>query len=254
AVARPLAPASCRVRLAYGALLLALLLLPLADAAWPYLTVLFTEILIAALFAASLHFLIGPAGMTSFGHAAWFGLGAYGAALLLKLAALPMEAALLAGPLAAALGALLFGWFCVRLSGVYLAMLTLACAQILWALAYQWDAIGGSNGLIGLWPSDWLATGPAYYYASLALCVAGIVWLRRLVFSGLGYALRGARDSTLRAQAIGMNVQRVQWAGFIAASLVAGLAGSLYAFSKGSIAPDVLGVGRSVDGLVMVLL
>src|SRR3546814_5281149 len=95
--------------------------------------------------------------MTSFGHAAWFGLGAYGAALLLKLAALPMEAALLAGPLAAALGALLFGWFCVRLSGVYLAMLTLACAQILWALVYQWDGVtGGSNGLIGLWPSAWL--------------------------------------------------------------------------------------------------
>ncbi|MBO9353437.1 ABC transporter permease [Bordetella petrii] len=254
AVAAPLAPASRRARLAYGALLLALLALPLADAAWPYLTVLFTEILIAALFAASLHFLIGPAGMTSFGHAAWFGLGAYGAALLLKLAALPMEAALLAGPLAAGLGALLFGWFCVRLSGVYLAMLTLACAQILWALAYQWDAVGGSNGLIGLWPSDWLASGPAYYYASLALCVAGIAWLRRLVFSPLGYALRGARDSALRAQAIGIDVQRVQWAGFTAAALAAGLAGSLYAFSKGSIAPDVLGVSRSVDGLVMVLL
>ena len=255
AAARPVAPASRRVRAAYAALLAALLALPLANAMWPYLTVLFTEILIAALFAASLHFLIGPAGMTSFGHAAWFGLGAYGAALLLKLAALPMEAALLLGPLAALLGALLFGWFCVRLSGVYLAMLTLACAQILWALVYQWDGVtGGSNGLIGLWPSDWLATGPAYYYASLTLCVAGVAWLRRLVFAPLGYALRGARDSTLRAQAIGMNVQRVQWAGFIAASLVAGLAGSLYAFSKGSIAPDVLGVGRSVDGLVMVLL
>src|SRR3546814_6840069 len=86
-----------------------------------------------------------------------------------------MEAALLAGPLAAALGALLFGWFWVRLSGVYLAMLTLACAQILWALIYQWDDVtGGSNGLIGLWPSDWLATGPAYYYATLVLCMAGI--------------------------------------------------------------------------------
>ena len=80
--------------------------------------ILLTEILIAALFAASLHFLTGLAGMTSFGHAAWFGLGAYGAALLLKLGALPMEAALLLGPLAAALGALVFGWFCVRLSGV----------------------------------------------------------------------------------------------------------------------------------------
>src|SRR3546814_6179139 len=106
-----------------------------------------------------------------------------------------MEAALLAGPLAAALGALLFGWFWVRLSGVYLAMLTLACAQILWALVYQWDGVtGGSNGLIGLWPSDWLSSGTAYYYASLLLCAAGIAWLRRLVFLPLGYALRGARE------------------------------------------------------------
>jgi branched-chain amino acid transport system permease protein len=252
---RPIAPAGRRLRLAYGLLLALLALAPVASIQWPYLGILLTEILIAALFAASLHFLTGLAGMTSFGHAAWFGLGAYGAALLLKLAAVPMEAALLLGPFAAALGALLFGWFCVRLSGVYLAMLTLAVAQILWALAYQWDDVtGGSNGLIGLWPSAWLARGPWFYYVTLALCAAGIWWLRRLVFSPLGYALRGARDSSLRAEALGMDTRRVQWAGFVAASFAAGLAGSLYAFSKGSIAPDVLAVSRSVDGLVMVLL
>jgi len=214
-----------------------------------------TEIIIAALFAASLHFLTGLAGMTSFGHAAWFGLGAYGAALLLKLAAVPMEAALLLGPFAAAFGALLFGWFCVRLSGVYLAMLTLAVAQILWALAYQWDDVtGGSNGLIGLWPAPWLTQGPWFYYVTLAVCAAGIAWLRRLAFSPLGYALRGVRDSPLRAEALGVETRRVQWAGFVAASFAAGMAGSLYAFSKGSIAPDVMAVSRSVDGLVMVLL
>ncbi|WP_343737478.1 ABC transporter permease, partial [Achromobacter sp.] len=128
---RPIAPAGPRLRLAYAVLLVLLALVPVATLYWPYLSILMTEILIAALFAASLHFLTGLAGMTSFGHAAWFGLGAYGAALLLKLAAIPMEAALLLGPFAAALGALVFGWFCVRLSGVYLAMLTLAVAQIL---------------------------------------------------------------------------------------------------------------------------
>ncbi|MGB3431693.1 branched-chain amino acid ABC transporter permease, partial [Achromobacter sp.] len=251
----PIAPAGRRLRLAYGLLLALLALAPVAAAYNPYLGILLTEILIAALFAASLHFLTGLAGMTSFGHAAWFGLGAYGAALLLKLAAVPMEAALLLGPFAAALGALLFGWICVRLSGVYLAMLTLAVAQILWALAYQWDDVtGGSNGLIGLWPSAWLTQGPWFYYVTLALCVAGIAWLRRLAFSPLGYALRGVRDSSLRAEALGMDARRVQWAGFVAASFAAGLAGSLYAFSKGSIAPDTLAVSRSVDGLVMVLL
>nr|WP_315526896.1 ABC transporter permease [uncultured Achromobacter sp.] len=252
---RPIAPAGRRLRLTYALLLALLALVPVAALYWPYLGILMTEILIAALFAASLHFLTGLAGMTSFGHAAWFGLGAYGAALLLKLAAVPMEAALLLGPFAAAFGALLFGWFCVRLSGVYLAMLTLAVAQILWALAYQWDDVtGGSNGLIGVWPSTWLAQGPWFYYVTLALCAAGIAWLRRLAFSPLGYALRGVRDSSMRAEALGMETRRVQWAGFVAASFAAGLAGSLYAFSKGSIAPDVLAVSRSVDGLVMVLL
>ncbi len=252
---RPIAPAGRRLRRAYGLLLVLLALAPVATLQWPYFGILLTEILIAALFAASLHFLTGLAGMTSFGHAAWFGLGAYGAALLLKLAAVPMEAALLLGPFAAAFGALLFGWFCVRLSGVYLAMLTLAVAQILWALAYQWDDVtGGSNGLIGLWPSVWLSQGPWFYYLTLALCAGGIWWLRRLAFSPLGYALRGVRDSSLRAEALGMDARRLQWAGFVAASLAAGMAGSLYAFSKGSIAPDVLAVSRSVDGLVMVLL
>ena len=252
---RPIAPAGRRLRRAYGLLLVLLALAPVAALQWPYFGILLTEILIAALFAASLHFLTGLAGMTSFGHAAWFGLGAYGAALLLKLAAVPMEAALLLGPFAAAFGALLFGWFCVRLSGVYLAMLTLAVAQILWALAYQWDDVtGGSNGLIGLWPSAWLSQGPWFYYLTLALCAGGIWWLRRLAFSPLGYALRGVRDSSLRAEALGMDARCLQWAGFVAASLAAGMAGSLYAFSKGSIAPDVLAVSRSVDGLVMVLL
>ena len=183
---RPIAPAGKRLRLAYGALLALLIAAPLLGQQWPYLAILLTEILIAALFAASLHFLTGLAGMTSFGHAAWFGLGAYGAALL-KLGALPMERRAAAGAAAAALGALVFGWFCVRLSGVYLAMLTLAVAQILWATAFQWDDVtGGSNGLTGLWPAAWLSSGPGYYYLTLALCALGVWWLRRLAFAPLG--------------------------------------------------------------------
>ena len=122
----------------------------------PYAVVLMIDVLIAVLFAASLHFLMGPAGMHSFGHAAYFGLGAYGAALCVKALGLPMEASLLLAPLLAALGAFVFGWFCVRLSGVYLAMLTLAFAQIVWSVVFQWDAVtGGSNGLVGIWPA-WL--------------------------------------------------------------------------------------------------
>lgn len=253
----PHTPGRARLlRLSGAVLLIGLLALPWVLAHWPYLTILATEILIAGLFAASLYLLIGPAGLHTFGHAAWFGLGAYGAALLFLELNLPMEAALLAGPLVAAAGGLFFGWFCVRLSGVYLAMLTLATAQILWSLTYQWDGFtGGSNGLIGLWPSAWLSSPTAYYYLSLTLSGLGIVFLFRLSGSPLGYALRATRDSTLRAAALGMDTRRIQLAGFVAAALVAGLAGSVYAFFKGSIAPDdALSIGRSVDGLVMVIL
>ena len=220
-----------------------------------YTLVLLTDMLVFALFAASLHFLMGPGGMASFGHAAYFGLGAYAAAILLLRFAVPMEAALAVAPLAAAAGAALFGWFCVRLSGVYLAMLTLAFAQIAWSAAFQWDAVtGGSNGLVGVWPAPWLASKSAYYYAALALCLAAVALLWRAIGSPFGYALRAARDSALRAEAIGIDVRAQQWAAFVIAGLFAGLAGALFAFSKGSISPETLSVPRSVDGLAMVLL
>ena len=255
AVEPPLRPASRPLLVAAAVLLVALLLLPVLSAGNPYTTVLAIDLLTAALFAASLHFIMGPAGMHSFGHAAYFGLGAYAAALLMLKAGWPMEAALLASPLAAGLGALVFGWFCVRLSGVYLAMLTLAFAQIVWSITFQWDDVtGGSNGLTGVWPAPWLADKTAYYLLTLALVAGGVLALRRVLFSPFGLGLRAGRDSPLRADAIGIDVARVQWAAFVLAALAAGLAGGLYAFSKGSISPDSMAVGKSVDGLVMVLL
>jgi branched-chain amino acid transport system permease protein len=226
---------------------------PLASAG--YALVLLTDVLVFALFAVSLHLLLGPGGMVSFGHAAYFGLGAYAAALLLLRAHLPMELALAAAPLAAAAGAAVFGWFCVRLSGIYLAMLTLAFAQIVWSVAFQWDALtGGSNGLIGVWPAAWLSSRAAYYLLTFGLCALAIASLWRIVGSPFGYALRASRDSPLRAEAIGIDVRAQQWAAFIVAGLFAGLAGALFAFSKGSISPETLSVPRSVDALVMVLL
>lgn len=253
---QPLRLAGWGAALAWIALLAALVLLPLAAGeGGGYATVLLTDIFIAALFAASLHFILGPGGMHSFGHAAYFGLGAYGAALLVRLLDLPMGAALLLGPLVAAAGALLYGWFCVRLSGVYLTMLTLAFAQISWAIVFQWDDFtGGSNGVTGVWPPEWASAGAAFYWLALAVCALGIYLLRRLLFSPFGHALRAARDSALRADAIGIDVRRVQWAGFVVAGLFAGLAGALFAFSKGGVAPDAMSVAKSVDALVMVLL
>jgi branched-chain amino acid transport system permease protein len=232
-----------------------LIVLPWLTQSSPYVTILSIDLLVAALFAASLHFIMGPAGMHSFGHAAYFGLGAYGAALLLKYAGIPMEGALLLAPIVAVLGAALFGWFSVRLSGVYLAMLTLAFAQITWAVVFQWDGFtGGSNGLTGVWPAQWLTDKQHYYWLTLALVVLAVWLLRRMLHAPFGYAMRAARDSALRADAIGIDIKRMQWLAFIIAGGVAGLAGALFAFSKGSISPEVLHVSKSVDGLVMVLL
>jgi hypothetical protein len=141
----PLSPPRWQVAAAWIVLFL---LLPLiADR---YVTVLATDIACFALFAVSLHFIMGSAGMVSFGHAAYFGLGAYAAALLFKRAGLPMEMALVLAPFCAGLFAVIYGWFCVRLSGVYLAMLTLAFAQISWSIVFQWDEVtAGSNGIVG---------------------------------------------------------------------------------------------------------
>ncbi|OGB02050.1 MAG: ABC transporter permease [Burkholderiales bacterium RIFCSPHIGHO2_12_FULL_69_20] len=255
AVEPPLRPAGRLLLIGTALLLAALLVLPMATTDSPYVTVLAIDLLTAALFAASLHFIMGPAGMHSFGHAAYFGLGAYAAALLMQRAGWPMEGALLAAPLVAGLGAVVFGWFCVRLSGVYLAMLTLAFAQIVWSITFQWDDFtGGSNGLTGVWPAEWLADKTAYYLLTLVAVVAGVLALRRVLFSPFGLAMRAGRDSPLRADAIGIDVKNIQWAAFVVAAVAAGGAGALYAFSKGSISPDSLAVGKSVDGLVMVLL
>ena len=216
--------------------------------------VLMIDVLIAVLFAASLHFLMGPAGMHSFGHAAYFGLGAYGAALCFKALGLPMEASLVLAPLLAALGAFVFGWFCVRLSGVYLAMLTLAFAQIVWSVVFQWDALtGGSNGLVGIWPAPWLAPkGRTTCSRSPA---------RRRLRPARAHAARADRPGAARQPrlAAARRRDRHRRAAPAVGRLrrrrhVAGLAGSLFAFAKGTISPETLGVGKSVDGLVMVLL
>lgn len=254
-IEQPIRPASMPLKLVGAGVLAVLLCFPLLAASSPYAMVLGVDVLIAILFATSLHLIMGPGGMHSFGHAAYFGLGAYGAALLTKWLGAPMGAALAAAPLVALAGALLFGWFAVRLSGVYLAMLTLAFAQIVWAAVFQWENLtGGSNGVIGVWPSAPFDKLPAYFLLTLALVVICVLVLRRLLFSPFGYAMRAGRDNDLRAEAIGIDVKRVHWIAFAIAGAFCGVAGGLFTFAKGSISPETIHVGRSIDGLVMVLL
>ncbi len=251
----PIRPASPLLK-GLGAAVLALLLsLPLLAQGSPYLLILGIDVLIAVIFATSLHFIAGPGGMHSFGHAAYFGLGAYAAAVLVKWLAAPMGLALAAAPLAALAGALLFGWFSVRLAGVYLAMLTLAFAQIVWAGVFQWEELtGGSNGVIGVWPPPPFDQAWAYFLLTLALATTAVLLLRRFLLAPFGYAMRAGRDNALRAEAIGVDVKRVHWLGFAVAGCLCGVAGGLFAFAKGSISPETIHVQRSIDGLVMVLL
>ena len=238
-----------------GALIALALAAALPLAGDEYALVLATDILVFALFAASLQFLMGTGGLASFGHAAYFGIGAYAAALAVKHG-WPMEAALVLAPLAALVGAIVFGWFCVRLSGVYLAMLTLAFAQITWSIAFQWDSVtGGSNGVVGVWPSSWLASRQAYYEFALIVCVrrprrdrvdrAGALRLRAP--RGARFAAAGRSDRHRRpAHAMARHSPQP--------ARSPGSPAAVFAFSKGSISPETLAIPRSVDALVIVLL
>jgi branched-chain amino acid transport system permease protein len=213
------------------------------------------EVLSFALAAFSLNFLIGVGGIVSFGHAAYFGLGAYAAGLMVTRLGVAMEPALVAAPVVAGLGAALFGFFVVRLSGIYLAMLTLAFAQIVYAVAFQWvELTGGDNGVVGVWPSRWAAGRASYYYLALAASTTIIVLLRRGIYAPFGYTLRAARDSGPRADAVGIDVRTHRWLAFTIAGAAAGLAGGLFAFAKGSIDPTLISIPMSIDFLVMTLL
>src|SRR6202050_3022105 len=214
-----------------------------------------SEIAIFVIFAASLHFLMSVGGLASVGHAAYFGLGAYGVAFLAKLAGLPMIASMLLGPLLGMLAAVVFGFFTVQVSGVYFVMLTLAFAQIVWSVAFQWVTLtGGDNGILGVWPEKWAASPSHFYWLSIAVAALCGAALRIVVFSPFGYALRATRDSIRRSEAIGIDGKRVQWTAFVISGTVAGVAGALVAYLKGSVFPDSLGISLSVDALEMVLL
>jgi branched-chain amino acid transport system permease protein len=213
------------------------------------------EVLIFALFAASLHLLMSVGGLASFGHAAYFGLGSYGAALAVKMLGAPLPLALAAGVVVAGVGAAVFGRLAVTLSGVYFAMLTLALAQIVWSVAFQWvDVTGGDNGIVGVWPPSYASSARGFFWLTLGVVAPALAALQIIMFSPFGYSLRATRDSELRAEALGINRMRVQWAAFVIAGCGAGLAGGLYVYLKGSVFPDSLGIPLSVDGLVMVLI
>ena len=213
-----------------------------------------TDGLILLIFGVSLQAMMALGGLVSFGHAAFFALGAYGAALAHSQWGLSLPGALLvACGLALSLAAL-FGALVVRSGGVYLAMLSLALAQVLWAVATQWVSLtGGDNGVIGLHlvPDSQRSV---FYFGVVALALASVWALARLSRSSLGAALQAVRDAPLRSAASGLPVHGIKYRIFVQSATLAGLAGGLFAAHKGAVFPSAAGVSTSLDALLVVLL
>lgn len=237
------------MRLVLGALLLAPLALP------HFYLLLSTEALIMGLFAVAFNLLLGYAGMVSFGHAAFYGLGAYACGLMLKTAGAPFAIAFLAAPLVAAAGALVFGVLCIRLSRIYFSMLTLAFSQIVWAIALKWYSVtGGDNGLVAI-PVPEALSGPRAFYLFTLACAGVATWaLWRLVNAPFGRTLLAIRENAERAEFVGIHVRRVQLIAFVISGGISGLAGGLFAlFSRGAF-PDYAFWTKSAEVLLMTLL
>jgi len=218
---------------------------------------LLQEILIWGIFAMSLDLLMGYAGMVSFGHSAFFGVGGYVAALAL-LKSPGLVSALLLPALAAAGAALVIGFFSIRVSGVYFIMLTLAFSQMFYAVAFQAAWLGAEDGIVGVprptvlgWS---IAHPPGFNLYLLALVVAACLLLYRIVRSPFGHVLRGIHDNEGRMEAVGYPVNRYKLLAFAIGGTVAGVAGSLYAQLVGSISPDAFLWTTSGEALLMVII
>ena len=214
---------------------------------------LWQEWLVLALLGLSLQTMMALGGLVSFGHAAFFALGAYGAAWAHLQAGWGLGGALAAGTVLAVAVAVVWGALLVRLAGVYMAMLSLALAQMVWATASQWVPVtGGDNGLIGLrlMPEQRLG----FDLGLLALVLASVAALARWSRSSRGAALQAVRDAPARALASGLPAARLRHQVVVISAALAGLAGGLWAAIKGAVFPSAAGVGTSVDALLVILL
>ena len=223
-----------------------------------YYVNLASQVLIAAIFAMSLNLLVGYGGMTSLGHAAYLGVGAYATAwLTLRLGLGPLAA----GAAALAITTLMAGFYGVlalRASGLGFLMITLALGQILWGLAYRWVGVtGGDNGLSGLarpMPLGVDITGArTFYFFALAVFVAAFALVALFVRSPFGASLQGARDQPRRMRALGYNVWMIRWITFVLAGFWGAVAGVLYVYYNNFISPHALSLTQSAEVLLMVI-
>ncbi len=241
--------------LGVGALVAAAAVFPAVAGAYP--VKLLQEILVWGVFAMSLDLLLGYAGMVSFGHSAFFGIGGYVAALALKQSPHALSALVLPA-LVAALAALVIGFFSIRVSGVYFIMLTLAFSQMFYAYAFQVAWLGAEDGIIGvprprLLGLD-LANGTVFHLYLVVLVALAALVLWRVVRSPFGHVLRGIQENEGRMEAVGYAVQRYKLVAFVIAGTLGGVAGALYTQLNLTISPDAFFWTTSGEALLMVII
>ncbi|MFW7340119.1 branched-chain amino acid ABC transporter permease [Pollutimonas sp. H1-120] len=244
---------------------LAVLLVLLIALPWiaPYFYIFIaTEILILGLFAASFNLIFGYTGMLSFGHAAFFGVGAYATALLLQGMQWPLLACLLVAIAAGAILALVIGFFSVRLNEVYFSMLTLAFGMMVFAVVHQWRSVtNGSDGIagfsvtsLGLGFDLTLGNPSVYYHVVLAVVVLATALLYLICRSSFGLILRAIRQNPERVAFCGLNVRSYRLAAFTLAGAFAGLAGGLMAPFLRIASPELVHWSMSAEPVLMSIL
>lgn len=242
-------------------LLLALVVLAMAPLGLPpFAMTLLTEAVILGLFAMSLDLMVGYTRLVSFGHAAAYGLGAYTCGNLLLHTTLPLPFAVLAAALFSGVVAIGVAWVCTLAKGVSFSMLTLAFAQLLYAIAFKWQSVtGGSDGLAGIprRPGPFGFTGfsdkAGFYFLVLGCLAGGFLFCRAVVRSPFGAVLRGIRENEAKTRALGYNT-RAYKIGVVALSYtLGGLAGALYAPFAGFANTELLFWLFSGQVLIMVI-
>jgi branched-chain amino acid transport system permease protein len=213
------------------------------------------EIMILMLAACALNVILGYGGMVSFGPAGLYAVGAYTTALLLTKTGIPFAIAMIAGPIAAGVAGAIVGWFCVRRTTVYFALLTLAFSQIIWTVIFEWYGFtGGDNGIVGVPVPDLLMSISHYYYFSLVTIAVLLIILWKIVNSPFGKTLQAIRENPGRTKFIGINVQRYQLVAFVISSVFLGAAGTLFCGFSHSVFPDYAHWVKSTDMLIVCLL
>jgi branched-chain amino acid transport system permease protein len=212
-------------------------------------------IYVTSLLAMSLNLLVGYGGMFQFHHAVFYGVGAYTVALLLTKTSLPMWVGFVAGPIFAALTGLIIGWFCVRLTRLYFAMLQLSLGSLIWAIVYRWYKFtGGDDGIHGIPMPPLLSSLNQSYYFILIVLVVSLGLLYLVLKSPFGGTLQAIRDNPQRCEAVGINVQRHQLRAIVIGTFFAGIAGVLFVVLEKSVFPDLLFWTLSLEIFIMCLL